>query len=87
MLNNLFRRLSIEVRDRFKMEEIALKIFYSAVNAVTPHELITKNNLLSFHKLQSGNGEFIRIKNKEKLFELDITDKKIHLGRQYDFLF
>ena len=61
------------------MEQIAKSIFFAAVQAVTPHELITQNKLLSLQK--EGDREIIKIRNQQSHCELDITDKNVHLGK------
>lgn len=84
MIKSLFRslptrNLSSVLNNNLKMEEIAKSIFYAAVQAVTPHELITKNKMISLQK--EGDREIIKIKNQQSYCELDVTDKNIHLGK------
>lgn len=62
----------------FKMEEAAKAIFNSSVEAVTPHELITKRKIIALKK-ESGK-EFLQIVNKNSVYKLDITNKNIHIG-------
>lgn len=86
MIKTLFRslptrHLSSMLSNNLVMDEIAISIFYAAVKAVTPHELITKNKMLSFHK--EGDREIIKIKNQQSHCELDVTDKHIHLGKYF----
>lgn len=66
--------------NKIKMEELAKDIFNTAVEAVKPSELITKNKFLSYNKI--GSKEVIEINHKQSSYQLDITDKKIHIGNQ-----
>jgi hypothetical protein len=60
------------------MEEIAKSIFKSAVDAVTPHELITKRQIIALKR--ELDREFLEIKNNDSVYKLDVTDKNIHIG-------
>lgn len=62
------------------MEEGIKKIFYASVNAVKPSELITKNKLIKFCNV--NNREILEINQGDKSVKYDVTDKKIHLGKE-----
>lgn len=84
MIKLLFRSLSTRhvsslISGNLSMDEIAKTIFYTAVKAATPHELITKNKMISFQK--EDDREIIKIRNQQSHCELDVTDKNIHLGK------
>lgn len=60
------------------MEVILKNIFHAAVDSVKPSELFAINNILSLNKID--NTEVIEIKQKDLLYQLDITNKNIHIG-------
>lgn len=60
------------------MKNLARRIFSAAVDAVTPHELITKRQIISLKK--DLNREILEFKNKNSTYKLDVTDKNIHIG-------
>jgi hypothetical protein len=64
--------------EKLRMEDKIKDIFYAAVEAVKPSELITKNKLLSLKTIE--NKEIIVINHKGREERVDITDKNIHIG-------
>lgn len=60
--------------------DVKLKnIFLASVDSVTPKRLVAQNKLLTW--LNKNRREFIEIrKNDGDTMQIDITDKRIHVG-------
>lgn len=71
-------KLSVGVRKNTRMDEVIKNIFYSAVNAVKPSELITRNNLMKVYNVNSR--EIIEFNCGKQAKKFDVTGKRIHLG-------
>lgn len=63
------------------MEDTITGIFRAAVASVKPFELITKNELIKLYIDQDR--EILEISQGRKNVKCDVTDKKIHLGKNH----
>ena len=62
-----------------RMEDVLKNIFYSSVDSVKPRTLISGNNFL-VHKT-SERKELIEINHQKSSYQLDITNKNVHIGK------